>query len=389
MIDVLKIKFLLGLIHRELSNKNEINTSLFKGKTGQLLFNINYAKHFDEHCLDETLVTNIQSLIDAYPLVNSYTLSNGKAGVYWFFSYLFKAEIIDKQDWIVFDAQRLILEKKALEFLQIGNYDLLHGALGIANSLLYSRDSQIVFFEALFDAFQKLTLNKSNMPYDVDHSQGKILNGIVNVGFAHGITSILMFSLNCYKNKVAEEQALTFALKIVEYLQNCVSRNATVSQYSYRIIDGKPDKFESRLGWCYGDLTNAYAIYQAGNILKNKEILTFSQVIFDNVLSRPDFQSGVKDAGLCHGSAGIAHVLNKMWVETQDIKFKIGCDYWVGKILDDVILEKNKSVFERFDPIEGKYKQAYDLLEGSAGIGLVLSSYLTQDFEWDNCIMLK
>jgi hypothetical protein len=97
----------------------------------------------------------------------------------------------------------------------------------------------------------------------------------------------------------------------------------------------------------------------------------------------------LKDSGICHGSAGIAHIYNKVWHDTQQPVFKDACDYWIQKTLDMAIYTDGIAGYKKYGGPNAAYEKTPALIDGAAGIGLVLLSYLTGDFCWDYCFMLN
>jgi lantibiotic biosynthesis protein len=97
----------------------------------------------------------------------------------------------------------------------------------------------------------------------------------------------------------------------------------------------------------------------------------------------------VKDAGFCHGCAGIAHMYNKLWHSTHQPVFKAACDFWMQRTLDMATYPDGMAGHKKYTGTEGVFESTPALLDGVAGIGLVLLSYLTGDFSWDYCLMLN
>mgnify|MGYP000993101183 CR=1 FL=1 len=97
----------------------------------------------------------------------------------------------------------------------------------------------------------------------------------------------------------------------------------------------------------------------------------------------------VFDAGICHGSAGVAHIFNKMAHYTNNVIFKEAADYWIKKTLEFAHHKDGIGGYKSYTHTDEKWKKEVGFLEGSIGIGLVLSSYITGNFDWDYCLMLN
>jgi len=86
----------------------------------------------------------------------------------------------------------------------------------------------------------------------------------------------------------------------------------------------------------------------------------------------------ISDAGICHGSAGIAMIFNRMYLNTGISEFRLATDYWIKETL--------KLLDERMMSVSNNDNS---LLTGLSGIELVLLSYLTKDSQlWDELFLL-
>jgi lantibiotic modifying enzyme len=149
--------------------------------------------------------------------------------------------------------------------------------------------------------------------------------------------------------------------------------------------------FGSRLAWCYGDLGIAMSLWQAGIALQNEawknkalEILLFAAE------KRRDLQQNwVKDAGLCHGTAGIAHIFYRMWWNTHIPEFKNAANYWMNETLKMATFTDGLAGFKTWHGKEG-WVNSCGLLEGISGIGLALLTYYYEiEPTWDECLLLS
>jgi hypothetical protein len=104
--------------------------------------------------------------------------------------------------------------------------------------------------------------------------------------------------------------------------------------------------------------------------------------------------SGVRDAGLCHGSAGLAHLFNRMYQETGEPQLAAISRRWFEQALDFRQPGKGLAGYLAFqfedDAVTERWRADPGLLEGVAGIGLALLGGLG-DFEpaWDRILMLS
>jgi hypothetical protein len=394
-------KIVMTEIIKEILEKIYFNTkdqgndsSLMSGKAGELIFKYLYLKHFKVADAESDFQNSIQSVVDKSRNYHLPTFCGGKSGINWAFAFLHKNEILDKEDFDLLRADDEKLSKIAIWMLEKDNYDFLHGAIGIGYSLLYSRGENFSpFFVNFFDLFEKIldkSSDKQSIPY-YDFQTNQIITNKVNLGLAHGIPSVLKFSLQCYVQNVNKKEAKAMAVMVSEYLINHINKDIS-SNYFASIISIDTDDYDpkSRLAWCYGDLGIGFILFQAGLILKKKEITNLALEILMQTIKRVNLSEAlIFDAGICHGSSGVAHIYHKMWQYTKNIAFKEACNFWMAKTIDFYLRKDGLDGFRKFNPRSNSYEENNSLLEGKCGIGLVLLSYLTEDFSWDYCLMLN
>jgi lantibiotic biosynthesis protein len=397
-------------IYGVLRENSPANISLMDGKAGIALFNFTYLQYYaacSQHNKNadlsqqefsdqrvEYLSNSVQELAEGVIGEVHPGFCNGKTGVNWLFAYLFKKDVLTAEDWQFLCEEDGGLEGIALEMIEKGNFDFLYGALGIAWYLLYTGKDYALFFQNLFQLLEVLE-NKSatkNIIPHFDPWQNQPVPDQVNLGLSHGITSILKFCLQCYAQNVCTAKARSLAERIIDYLVNHAHTGEVISYFPNYIYESGTDAEQtpSRLAWCYGDLGIAYILYQSGILLNKEEITKFALEVLTHSTRRiADQETMVKDAGICHGSAGIAHMYNKLWHSTHQAVFKMACDFWMQRTLDMATYTDGMAGHKKYTGTEGVFESTPALLDGIAGIGLVLLSYLTGDFSWDYCLMLN
>jgi lantibiotic modifying enzyme len=99
-------------------------------------------------------------------------------------------------------------------------------------------------------------------------------------------------------------------------------------------------------------------------------------------------ESGVVDTGICHGSFGNMQIFNRIYMETEEEIFKNAADFWLN---DGISKTNSKKInLKQWKTKSNKWKSDIKLLEGMAGIGLVLIEYLSfQNLDWDECLMIS
>lgn len=145
-----------------------------------------------------------------------------------------------------------------------------------------------------------------------------------------------------------------------------------------------------RVAWCYGDPSVAVALLAAGRQLGDEALVTTAANVAYDALALPVEATGVVDAGLCHGSAGLAHVAARLGWATGDERLLDQARRWI-----DVALSQRTSdgiggfLAYQLLPTQG-YRALPGFLEGAAGIGLALLASVTDSEPvWDDFLLLS
>ncbi|MDP1844401.1 MAG: lanthionine synthetase LanC family protein [Sediminibacterium sp.] len=385
-----RIISILNKISCELTYHSTDHISIASGETGILLFEILYQKFNGKNLDSAKIEARIKNLAENSFLPNSLQY---KASINWFFGYLSSLKLISKEDLKLLNSNENILASYSIKLLELGNYDLFHGSLGIAYYLVdVKRESLIPFYKNYFIILDQL-MNRSSfkctIPY-FDFQTKSIDPNSSNFGLSHGIPSVIKYCIQCYKKNIFQEKAKNIAYDLINFLLNNINDDHSQCYFPNMVEFKKKKVGMSRLAWCYGDLGVAYILYQAGKTFKDKNIEQQALKILFHSTTRQDFKDTLlNDAGLCHGSAGISHIYNRMWHYTKDNRFLESRNKWLEVTLSAAELNNQISVYKSYNSIQKSYTPNYGLLEGSAGIGLILLSLLTEDFNWDYCIMLN
>jgi lantibiotic biosynthesis protein len=156
--------------------------------------------------------------------------------------------------------------------------------------------------------------------------------------------------------------------------------------------DSSPQR--SRLAWCYGDPGIAAALLVTARARGDAALERLAVELAVAASDRPQETSGVRDAGLCHGSAGLAHLFNRVYQETGEPRLAAASRRWFERALDfrqpGVGLAGYRAFQVEDDAVTESWRAEPGLLEGVAGIGLALLGALG-DFEpaWDRILMLS
>jgi len=149
----------------------------------------------------------------------------------------------------------------------------------------------------------------------------------------------------------------------------------------------------TRLAWCYGDLGIAVALLQAargvGETAWEREALRIAR----RCAGRPVEQSGVRDSGLCHGTAGVGHLFNRLFQATGEEALREAARFWFARTLelrqaDKAIAGFPALISDPERPEEKRWVADPGILTGAAGIALALLAATTDvEPEWDRMML--
>jgi class I lanthipeptide synthase len=148
----------------------------------------------------------------------------------------------------------------------------------------------------------------------------------------------------------------------------------------------------ARLAWCYGDAGIAATLLVAARAAGEAAWASEAIAIGRTAAERSDEGSGVRDAGLCHGAAGLAHIFLRLHHATGEALFADAGALWLSRALD---LERAGGLDgfpSWFTPEDSASRWVADpgMLRGAAGVGLALLAATSPiDPAWDRALLIS
>jgi len=329
-----------------------------------------------------------------------FTHCSGLAGIGWLYEYLSQRKINDYDTNTLLEDFDTCLEKALKNFMLDNNYDFLHGGVGVAlyfTKRAAKKTALIPVLAQFIEDLEKIAVIQEDGAIKWSSFLGKGYDKWgYNISLSHGMSSIVSILSKLHKIEELNKEKVEILLRgAVQYiLAQEIDKEKYDSFFPNFALETMSDIFKSRLAWCYGDLGIASALYQAGKALnediwinKALEVLLFAAIHRKNL--EDNF---VRDAGLCHGAAGIGHIFYRMWWNTRLPEFKDAADYWFQETIKMARFEDGLAGFKALEMPDGKpqWVNKYGLLEGVAGIGLALLTYYYEmEPEWDECLLLS
>lgn len=369
------------------------NQGVLSGNPGlSLFFYYHYKQTGNESDLPlmEDLIANHLNQVETLVLNPYYC--NGLAGFNWLMRFYAREEMLELSgsmheilgilDTYVLDAYSLALE--------VGNFDFLHGSCGLLQYLLTTQDAATYardFVQRLDET--KVQIDKDRIAWISNITFLDRNEGVFNFGLAHGMPAILLML-----SRIIKENHLENDRKARELLAGCARfilseklEASCVSTFPHYFSDDVP-RAESRLAWCYGDLGICIALWVAGETLNDQSFKEEAINIGLKTIKRKDpLDTGIMDAGICHGSAGAALLYWRLHQLTGVEDFRMTADFWIEDTMQRANFDDGQAGFKMWT--KDGYLNEVNILNGIAGIGLVLLTYAMETHgNWEDLLLI-
>ena len=364
-----------------------------------------------EEGYDETAVQFLRLAIDALSASAMLpSLYEGFTGIAWAVEHL-KGGPLDPDEEDTNEDIDEVLKEYLNQSPWTDDYDLIGGLVGFGVYALerLPRPMAVECLERVIDRLDETA--KRNTEGITWRTSSELLpqwqreicpNGYYNLGLAHGVPGVIAFL-----GQVGRERHSVRSLPSMSTLSLNKARSlldgAVRWLLAQRLPDGAGSRFtswvapglepeRSRLAWCYGDVGIAAALLVAarcaGEPVWEREALDIARYTTE----RPPEQSGVVDAGLCHGAAGLGHIYNRIFQATGEERFKQAARFWFERTLDMRRVGQGIAGFSALRSDElGEERRVDDsgILTGAAGIALALLSAVAPiEPEWDKMLLV-
>ena len=231
-----------------------------------------------------------------------------------------------------------------------------------------------------------------------------------DLGLAHGAAGVIAFLSAAARLDSGWRKHIRPVVKqhVDRLLQQRLPANETTCAFPSEIGGGP-----TRLGWCLGDTSIAVALLAAASGIRQPGLVQSGDGVGCGRGERPRGFSGVIDAGLCHGAAGLGHVFNRLFQATGEKRLALAAREWFSVALNmparpaaPILLPQSKLFGKTMEmPADGiagfsawTYSEALGwhwiadrgFLTGAAGIGLALMAAIGRhEPTWDRVLLLS
>lgn len=388
-----KLDLIAECIFAKIRKENEISLGLYSGEFGILLFLFYYSKYSqnDKHAmLTERYAKRL--LKQLMQRTGYHTFCSGFSGILYLFDFLRENDFIDidvNNNQPALD--NYIISRMRQDFQQ-QYYDFMHGALGVGFLFLKkgtNSESIQELINFLYQTAEKDTESHIFKWKTVISPEQNLIG--YNPSLSHGTSSIIIFLSRVINSGMKDDKIIEMLFGAVNYI---LSLQKDIAQFGsffphHTITNSQMPETKSRLAWCYGDLGVGLALWRAGEAIGNKKWREKGlEILLQSTKRRLSSDTFIVDAEICHGSAGIALIFRRMYLETRMEQFKDATDFWIRQTL---LFSENEDGLAGFQTyMKGEWLADYSLLTGISGIGLVLISYILDDLqEWDEMLLLS
>ncbi len=218
-------------------------------------------------------------------------------------------------------------------------------------------------------------------------------NGYYNIGVAHGLPGVLYFLSVVATLGIENQQCLALLEGAVNWLLAHRCPPGSRSEFPAVICDGNVS--ESRFAWCYGDLGILSVLLQVSSRVNREDWREFALRLLDRCIYRSSQieETSVKDAYLCHGAAGVAHIFNRIYQNSHDIRCHDAAITWYSRALELLALwgtkEHSASDTTSVDAQNGSDASPH-FLDGAIGVALALLAATTPiEPNWDRMLLMS
>jgi hypothetical protein len=274
---------------------------------------------------DRRAVENTISVLSTARL--SVGLWEGFTGLAWALAHL---GALADEDFAAIDATLLELVRAGP---WRGHHDLIGGLAGLGVYALERRHRDLL--GAVVDQLELSSRTDDDgrfwwtapalLP---DHQREVHPGGHVDLGVAHGVPGVAWLLAAAGPSS---PQAHRMLPEVVGWLRRREPAVGHGFLPSWTTLDGMPEP-SARVAWCYGDLGVAVVLAQCAQRADRPDWGSWATELGIRAAATPVEHSGVVDAGLCHGAAGVAHLFARLHALTGAPELAEAADTWWSRL---------------------------------------------------------
>ncbi|MEO8699985.1 MAG: lanthionine synthetase C family protein [Kofleriaceae bacterium] len=212
--------------------------------------------------------------------------------------------------------------------------------------------------------------------------------GSYALGFARGVPGVTALVAAAHRHGIAGATELvdgSVAWLLAQQIDTPAAR------FPIQIVAGSPP-ITARPAWCFGDIGVALGLAIAAGA---RDRADWRQIAIETArlsATSPLGDHEIHDAGICHGSAGLAHLVNRIYQLTGDGELRRGAVRWYERAL---AMRRPADGYAGFAPavapgvLDASGRAGWSLVFGAAGVSLCLLSAATSlEPAWDQLLLV-
>lgn len=369
-----------------LSPSTDVDPALFGSISGSLIFLFYYGRIYNnQNCLDkanEYLIKIFNTINDTNNVFLHY--AEGITGIQTLLVHLLSEGFISEEQFDLCDDIDDVLFSFVTEEINKYEDDFFYGCSGIIYyyTIKYEYTKSDNLRSKLFKIVELLysrELSNANNDYPY-----------FDLGIPHGYSSLIIilskiydYKINMNHTKAILDNLVSHYIPFTEIKKGC--------GYFPSVVDKRKEdqNCNSRLGWCYGDISCSLALLKYSESINEPSLRHKCLNILKRTCLRINLEDNcICDSGFCHGCAGLSYIYLYLYNKYRIAEFQKAHQYWLDKIFD-FTNHTTDGVAGFAAYTRHGYKKRYDLLTGISGIGLVLISGISKKcYSWEKLFLL-
>lgn len=270
-----------------------------------------------------------------------------------------------------------------------GPYDLIHGLTGLGVYALarWPRAGAVQVLSGVLDQLARRARHDDDgiywwTPPTLLFGPRRELHpdGEVDLGVAHGVAAVIPLLARARTVGLAPGTVDALLDSAVRWLSAHLLDTPSGPALPSFVAPASPPE-PARTAWCYGSPGVSAAVLLAALDTGERDWYDLAVRLGLEAAARPPDRTGVVDAGLCHGSAGVGHLFNRLHQLTGIPEFEDAARFWLLRTLDmcSTPLSHGTPAWS-----------GSGVLEGASGVVLALLAACTDDEPvWDRMFLVS
>ena len=225
------------------------------------------------------------------------------------------------------------------------------------------------------------------------HQRSVAPRGYFNLGVAHGMPAIVALLAAIAAAGIERERAGRLADDGLAWIWAQESRLPGETRFPAWIAVGDEYSRPSRVAWCYGDLGVSLALLLAARARGTSGLAARATRLARHAAGITGARSGVRDAGLCHGSAGNALLFARLAHLTGCQVLADAARHWAEHTLTHRRADPVAGfpAWRARDPVAGRgfgHLPDASVLTGAMGVAMALAALISEEEPaWDRFLV--